>query len=224
MPTFREDPAAYMRAHRARKAKQGSRPPRRAASAKPDVIPLGRALTIKERCDDAEMDAIEARGGEPEWDVKRQGWIDAAEPPATRAVAVAPPAPPPPAHALAPTSVHKPPAPPKSMIAIGGRPGRGLAVEDYASPPPAKALALAKAGDAPSGGYALTLAPGYEPMPADWFASVETMLAATASKTDALERRVAALEAQASRSVSWATAFRQAVLVVLGARASGQGV
>jgi hypothetical protein len=103
--------------------------------------------------------------------------------------------------------------PPRSMVAIGGRPGRGLTVRDYAPPPPAKAVGV------PSAGYALpTLAPGYEAKPANWFASVETMLAANASKTGALERRVAALEARAAEPPSFAQALFLAARAVMGER------
>ncbi len=70
---------------------------------------------------------------------------------------------------------------PASMVAIGGRPGRGLVPQGYgyAAPPDiAAASTFTK-----------------------WRADTETMLAALAAKSDAQERRIAALEAaEADRS------------------------
>lgn len=82
MPLPREKVAAYHRARRARlKAEKGlqarapatpKRPPR-----PPGTIPLGRPLTARERQSDAEFEAIERRGGDPEWDNVQGRWRDA---------------------------------------------------------------------------------------------------------------------------------------------------
>src|SRR6185437_1585444 len=119
MPLAREKVAAYHRARRARlKAEQGfSASQARTAESRAPVpaIPLGRALTAKERVDDAEMERIERNGGRPEWDNAQDRWRDAAPP---RAAAPAPPA-------------------PRSMFVVGGKPGRGLVPQGpgYAAPP-----------------------------------------------------------------------------------------
>jgi hypothetical protein len=67
---------------------------------------------------------------------------------------------------------------PQSMIAIGGEPGRGLVAQGfgYAAPPDIAAVS------------------NYT----KWRANTETMLAALAAKSDAQERRIAALETAAA--------------------------
>jgi hypothetical protein len=151
LPTFKEDPAAYMRAWRARKrdALAAAAP----AAAKPTVasfrrppakprapIPLGRPLTSAEKRDDAVLEAIEARGGQAVWTGKE--WREAPPPTAARRP---PPAPgsdrgtPPTRPFLATGSPNRnltvplPPLqgevipPPRSMIADGGAPPRRYA-------------------------------------------------------------------------------------------------
>jgi hypothetical protein len=153
------DMAAYMRKRRARlKAEQGlapRKPGRPKAAPRPAAIPLGRALTAKERLDDAEMERIERNGGRPEWDNTQNRWRDAAAPPA-RAVVIAPPA-------------------PCSMVAIGGKPGRGLVPQGpgYAAPPDIAA------------GSQFTR----------FQENTAAMLAALAARADAQDREIAALKA-----------------------------
>jgi len=107
------DMAAYMRKRRARlKAEQGVPPrkpgwPKGARAAPPPSIPLDRPLTLRERLDDAEMEAIDRRGATPEWD-NAQGRRRAAQPAPARAVVVAPPS-----------------TAPRSMLASGGTPPAG---------------------------------------------------------------------------------------------------
>jgi hypothetical protein len=109
MPLPPEKVAAYHRARRARlKAEKGLQP-RTPATPKspprpPSAIPLGRPLTAWERQSDAKMEAIKARGGTPVFDNVALRWRDAS--------ALVHPAPAP-THAL---------APPRSMIACGGKP------------------------------------------------------------------------------------------------------
>jgi hypothetical protein len=110
MPLRREQVAEYHRKRRARLKREKAAKPRA-----PKDIPLGRPLNAKERRDNLEMEAIEARGGSPQWDVAKQRWYDEkalpASPPVSQAVAVyRPPADP------------SPKPPPRSMIACGGRP------------------------------------------------------------------------------------------------------
>jgi hypothetical protein len=87
-------------------ARYGSRP-------EPKTYYMGRPLNAEERRDDAEMEAIEARGGRPEWDHARDRWRDgaAAQPASSRALAISRP----------PLQGEILP-PPRSMIASGGTP------------------------------------------------------------------------------------------------------
>ena len=66
----------------------------------------------------------------------------------------------------------------ESMVAIGGRPGPGLIPQGYGYPAPPDIAAVS----------AFT----------KWHTNTETMLAALAAKSDAQERRIAALEAAAA--------------------------
>jgi hypothetical protein len=144
--------AAYMRKRRARlKAEAAAGGLLKPSRGPAKVIPLGRALTLRERHDDAEMEAIERRGGRPEWDVAGQKWIDAAAP----------------GRVLAPPTVYRLPARPRSMIASGGTPPS----------PPVRAVAAEAS--------------------AAWRANMQAMVAALAARSDAQERRIAALEAEA---------------------------
>jgi hypothetical protein len=136
LATFKDDPAAYMRAYRARK--RGASAAAKPAAAAPRVkaaIPLGRELTISEKRDDAILAAIEARGGKAEWTGKE--WREAPPPAAARRPPPAPTGgrlPPGRCNATAPTNrnltVHLPPLQgeviptPRSMIADGGAPPR----------------------------------------------------------------------------------------------------
>jgi hypothetical protein len=71
-------------------------------------------------------------------------------------------------------------APPSSMIAIGGVPGRGLVAQGYGYPAPPDIAAVSTF--------------------TKWRANTETMLAVLAAKADMQDRRIAALEAsQADR-------------------------
>jgi hypothetical protein len=73
MPTFREDPAAYMRARRAkqkaeREAASQTAPRSSDREARPrEAIPIGRKLLPQEKMWDAQLDAIDAKGGAAEW-------------------------------------------------------------------------------------------------------------------------------------------------------------
>ena len=70
--------------------------------------------------------------------------------------------------------------PPPSMVAIGGRPGRGLVAQGYGYPAPPDIAAVSTF--------------------TKWRVDTETMLATLAAKADVQERRIAALEAsQADR-------------------------
>jgi hypothetical protein len=70
--------------------------------------------------------------------------------------------------------------PPPSMVAIGGRPGRGLVAQGYGYPAPPDIAAVSTF--------------------TKWRANTETMLATLAAKADIQDRRIAALEAsQANR-------------------------
>lgn len=83
-----------------------------------------------------------------------------------------------------------PPPAPQSMIAIGGKPGRGLVPQayGYAAPPDIAAVS------------------NYT----KWRTNSETMLAALAVKADAQERRIAALETAAANRSADALAIAQA--------------
>ena len=71
-------------------------------------------------------------------------------------------------------------APPPSMVAIGGVPGRGLVAQGYGYPAPPDIAAVSTF--------------------TKWRANTETMLATLAAKADMQDRRIAALEAsQANR-------------------------
>jgi hypothetical protein len=91
------------------------------------------------------------------------------------------------------------------MLAIGGRPGRGLIPlgPGYAAPPDLAAVSP------------FTRAEGFR-------AKTETMLAALAAKADQAERRISALEAEAadrrSRAVEFAKAFVGAFQLVVAGR------
>ena len=146
MPLPRHKVAAYHRARRARLKAEANAAPRPA-------IPLGRALTTKERRDDAEMERIERNGGRPEWDDAQGRWRDAP---------------------------HAPPRSPRSeprtsMVAIGGKPGTGRPIPGY------------DPTFAPHDGYAVSHQ-----------VNTVIMLSALAARSDALERRVATLEAAAA--------------------------
>ena len=154
------DMAAYMRKRRARlRAEQGLAPrkpgrPKGARAAFPPAIPLDRALTVKERRDDAEMERIERNGGRPEWNDAQDRWRDAL-------------------HAPPPCSPRSEPR--ASMVAIGGRPGTGRPIPGY------------DPTFAPHDGYAVSHQ-----------VNTVIMLSALAARSDALERRVATLEAAAT--------------------------
>ncbi len=97
-----------------------------------------------------------------------------------------------PSHALAaPVRVAVPAPAPASMVAIGGRPGRGLVPQGYgyAAPPDIAAVSTFT----------------------KWRSNTETMLAALAAKADAQERRIAALEAVAADRRANALAVVQAI-------------
>jgi hypothetical protein len=82
-----------------------------------------------------------------------------------------------PAPARAPSTTS---GPPPSMVAIGGRPGRGLVAQGYGYPAPPDVAAVSTF--------------------TKWRANTETMLATLAAKADMQDRRIAALEAsQADR-------------------------
>jgi hypothetical protein len=199
MPTFREDPAAYMRARRAKQKAEaeravalggGSKPKGREAkralpraereassqTARREPIPIGRALTAEERADDVQLGAIEARGGIAEWTGKE--WRERQP---QRPTVLSTPRPiPSPAQAV---QRYIPPAP-KSMFAIGGKPGTERAVP----------------------GYDPAFAP-HEPSAVAWNVNVATMLNALARqadeqkrRADEQERRIAALEVAAADS------------------------
>jgi hypothetical protein len=120
-----------MRAYRARK--RGAPAAAKTAAAAPRVdtsIPLGRELTIAEKRDDAQLEAIEARGKRAAWTGKE--WREA--PPLAPATARPPT---PPVRTLYAAgagnralTVHRPPLqgevipPPRSMMAGGGAPPR----------------------------------------------------------------------------------------------------
>ena len=141
MPLPRHKVAAYDRARRARLKAEA-----KANGAPSPAIPLGRALTAKERRDDAEMERIEARGGRPEWDNAQGRWRDAPHAPS-----------------------------PRSMVAIGGKPGTGRPIPGY------------DPTFAPHDGYAVSHQ-----------VNTVIMLSALAARSDTLERRVATLEATAA--------------------------
>jgi hypothetical protein len=202
MPLPRHKVAAYHRARRKRLKAEA-----KAARTEPTVLPLGRPLTAKERRDDTEMERIEARGGSPEWDSAAQCRRDASSPP--------PPSPAPstapslpavyqsPKPLRPPVTAYRPPAPPlrpvappppigsgagRSLIAVGGKPGRGPAV------------------------------PGYNPdrAPLDPYSimhrvNMVTMLQALAAQVDTNTREIAALKAAARREAE-KPSFMQSLL------------
>ena len=88
-----------------------------------------------------------------------------------------------PARAVSPAPAPAPSTssgPPPSMVAIGGRPGRGLIAQGYGYPAPPDIAAVSTF--------------------TKWRANTETMLATLAAKADMQDRRIAALEAsQADR-------------------------
>jgi len=94
-----------------------------------------------------------------------------------------------PSHALA-VPIPAPTSAPQSMIAIGGRPGRGLVAQGYgyAAPPDTAAVS------------------NYT----KWRTNSETMLAALGAKSDAQERRIVALETAAANRSADALAIVQA--------------
>jgi hypothetical protein len=122
-----------MRAYRARK--RGAPAAAKTAAAAPRVdtsIPLGRELTIAEKRDDAQLEAIEARGKRAAWTGKE--WREA-PPPAPAPATARPPTPPVRTLYAAGAgnralTVHRPPLqgevipPPRSMMAGGGAPPR----------------------------------------------------------------------------------------------------
>jgi hypothetical protein len=129
MATFREDPAAYMRAYRAGKSgvarrKVGSLPKGQNGKLGPlySEGDLGRPRTALGKRWDAELDALDARGRNAKWN--GDGYSDSgpifrtpAKPPALRKEAASPP-------------------PPQSMFAIGGKPGKGLVAQGPGMPVP----------------------------------------------------------------------------------------
>jgi hypothetical protein len=117
-----KDMAAYMRDRRARQkadreARERSSQIAPSALARP-AIPIGRPLTIEERRDDAVLDAIEGRGGKAEWTGDRWREVTPAPRPSL------------PAPSPTPAPRYVPPAP-KSMFAVGGRPGTDPAIQGY---------------------------------------------------------------------------------------------
>ncbi len=90
-----------------------------------------------------------------------------------------------------PAPVRAPAPAPQSMVAVGGRPGRGLILQGfgYAAPPDIAAVSTFT----------------------KWRANTETMLAALAAKSDAQERRIAALEAAAADRRPDALTIAQAI-------------
>jgi hypothetical protein len=86
-----------------------------------------------------------------------------------------------PFRAVAPYNQSTPAAPPRSMVAIGGKPGRGLVPQGrgYALPPDMAAVSPYTRAE-------------------EFRAKTEAMLSALAAKADAQDRRIAALEAAAA--------------------------
>jgi hypothetical protein len=189
MPLPRHKVAAYHRARRKRLKAEA-----KAALTEPTVLPLGRALTAKERCDDAEMERIERAGGSPEWDSAAQRWRDASTAPSLPVVYQSP------EPLRPPVTVYRPPAPPirpvtapsstrmersadssrsgsppRSMIAVGGRAGTGRAVAGY------------NPDRAPLDPYAIMHR-----------VNMVTMLQALAAQVDANTREIAALKRRPS--------------------------
>lgn len=175
------DMTAYMRKRRARFKAQGLTSygtPRKDRKA-PHPTPLGRPLTVWEKVGDAEFDAIEVRGGSPEWDNARSRWRDASTAPGPSTALSLPsgstrgPSPNPSA-VLTPTAQPKPPATicrsptsrPSTFASGGTPPG-----------PPVRAVAAEAS--------------------AAWRANMQAMVAALVARSDAQERRIAALEAEA---------------------------
>jgi hypothetical protein len=211
LATFKEDPAAYMRARRARlkaEAEQAvasgdTRKPKGAeakaarqraereakAAAAPRIdtaIPLGRELTHAEKRSDAQLEAIEARGGQAVWTGKE--WREAPQPAAAARRMPTPPATP--ARSLLATvptnrslEVLLPPLrgevipPPRSMIADGGTPPRRYAKDASV----AEATAMIRA-------YAAQQTRVNEDM-AQRLAALERAKADTDRRLEAIERR-----------------------------------
>jgi hypothetical protein len=113
MPTFREDPAAYMRDYRARKRAE------LAAACDKAAIIKGVITSVNGRLDVMTKEAFEAR----------QQAAPAAQhsPPAVKPGAHFPS---PPAARPSPSASYVPPVP-KSMFAVGGRPGTEPAIQGY---------------------------------------------------------------------------------------------
>jgi hypothetical protein len=80
---------------------------------------------------------------------------------------------------------------PASMLAIGGKPGRGLVPQGYGYPAPPDLAAVSTF--------------------TKWRTNTETMLVALAAKSDAQERRIAALETAAADRRAAALAVTQAI-------------
>jgi hypothetical protein len=229
MPTFREDPAGYMRDYRARKRaeREAEReaPPGRVIPR--PAIPMGRPLTAQERREDAELDAIEGRGGTAEWTGDRWREVTPAprpSPPARRPKLPAArpklpaakpgahfPSPPaastpllavmqPTARTSPPATRPRPPASPRSSVVVcGGRPGTGRPVP----------------------GYDPTFAP-HEPSAVRWQLHVATMLSARAAKIAAQERRAdeakQRIKATEARATEIAQGFLGTLQLLLNAR------
>jgi len=142
----------------------------------------------------AEKEAIEGAGGRPVFTPHAAsvfGYRDGTKP------KPAAPAPRFPVPALAPAPPSTPAAPRPSMIAIGGRAGPGLVPQGPGYPAPPDIAAVS----------AFT----------KWQTNTETMLAALAARSDAQDRRIAALEArEAQRAANW-TAVTQAIVGLFSA-------
>ncbi len=182
----RDDMAAYMRDRRAR-LKAGAKAAVRAGDARMPEGPEARRARLN-----AEREAMKAAGGRPVFTyytpTGELGFGDGNKPKPPRKPplpAIYSP-PPPPVHVVAPGAS----AAPRSMLAAGGKPGRGLVPqgEGYALPPDQAA--------------------------ASQFTRFQTnsaaMLAALAARADAQDRRIAALEAQAANRKADALAAAQA--------------
>jgi len=96
-----------------------------------------------------------------------------------------------PSHLIAPADARAVAPAPAPMVAIGGRPGRGLVPQGCGYPAPPDIAAVSTF--------------------TKWLANTETMLAALAAKSDAQERRIAALEAAQADRRADALAVVQAI-------------
>jgi hypothetical protein len=177
MAAFREDPAAYMRAYRARKSgvarpKVGSLTKGQEGKLGPlySEADLGRPRTAPEKRWDAEIDALDARGRNAKWN--GDGYSDSgpivrtpAKPPALRKEAASPPS-------------------PQSMFAIGGTPGKGLVAQGPGMPVPPDMAAVS----------AYTLAKEFE---ANATASINLLALEVAT----LKQRVGELEHERTEAV-----------------------